>query len=123
MIARKLSPLFFAVALVACAEDRFVGTDLLLRSSPPVAVEVSTDEIVLPVGVAIEVTAESFWDEGRDTVSAFPFLLSADQAVLGVSRSTSGGWVLIGAREGETELWVQSRGSTRQVIGVRVTGQ
>lgn len=113
----------FAVALAGCAQDRYIGTEFLIRSSPPVAVEVGTAEIVIPVGIAVEVAVESYWDEGKETVTIAPVLVSADQSVLGVSQSTNGGWLLFGVREGETELQVLSRGAARQQIPVRITAQ
>ena len=112
-----------ALVCAACASERYVGSDFVLRSYPPVAVEVGGGEIVLPVGIAIEVAVESYWDEGKETVTIAPVLVSADQSVLGVSQSTNGGWLLFGVREGETELQVLSRGAARQQIPVRITAQ
>jgi hypothetical protein len=112
-----------AVSFAACAEDRYMGTEFVIRSAPPVAVEIGNSEIVIPVGIAVEVEVESYWDEGKETITITPVLVSADPSVFGVSQSASGGWLLYGVREGETELDVLSRGSARQRIPVRITAQ
>jgi hypothetical protein len=111
----------FACALLcACAED-YSGLDVELLSSPPGAVFVGSDEIELPLGVAVRVHTEPQSARREYDRDVSVKMVSQDPSVLEVFRSDGRrNHVLVGVREGQTCVVVYVDAVREDCIPARV---
>jgi hypothetical protein len=115
--------LFVCVALLgACTSPEYGGMTFSQLTDPPLDVEVTSERIQLPEGIAFLIKALPTSRNGQDyTASDDMALTSANESVLGVheaDRITK--VVLVGVRAGTTCLAVEINGEDEDCIPVEV---
>lgn len=105
---KRLLPLFTLLAASACG-PHYDGLELTLFTEPPVPVRISSDEVEMPVGIAVAVDAKPLSSARFGYYEDDPFeLTSQDPGILRIEHTETGRrFVFIAVSPGETCIDVE----------------
>jgi hypothetical protein len=102
--------------------NRDPSVHLALRTMPPVPVTVTSEQVVLPVGIAVAVLATPTEDDSTGGRTLSLDLISSDPEVFGVASTlTEGVFVFYGVLPGSAAVIVRVNEKAQEQILVRVT--